>query len=83
MVLRLQEVGSQSHQVGRVVFTRVIQVQSQLIVDSEATQQTSQGTPRLAGPGQVFVDLCGEVVSQGIVRVRPAEFIRPRFSFVK
>ena len=45
---------------------------------SEATQQMSQGIPSLAVTCWVLAQLCGGAGSQGAVRVRPAEFIRPK-----
>lgn len=45
---------------------------------SQATQQKSQGTPSLGATHGVPADLCGVAGSQGVDRVRPAEFIRLR-----
>lgn len=44
---------------------------------SEATHQMSQGIPSLAATHRVLAHLCGGVASQAVVRLRPAEFIRP------
>ena len=46
--------------------------------ESEASQQKSQGTSRLAATCWLLADLCGGARSQGVVRVRPTELIRPK-----
>lgn len=43
----------------------------------EATQEDSQGTPRLAAICQVSTDTCDGTGSQGVVRVWQAESHRP------
>lgn len=43
---------------------------------SEATQQKSHGKPRSVATLLVPEDLCGGVGSQGVIRMRPSEFIR-------
>ena len=45
---------------------------------SEATQQIPQGIPSLASTCLVFAYLGGGVGSQGVIKVRPAEFMRPK-----
>ena len=42
------------------------------------TQQKSQGTPSLAATCWVLTHFCGVAESQVVIRVRPAEFIRPK-----
>ena len=45
---------------------------------SEATQLMSQGVLSLASTQQVPEDICGGTESQGIIRLRPEEFIRSK-----
>lgn len=45
---------------------------------SELTQQMSQSIPILAVPCWVPIDLSVRVGSQGVIRMSPAEFIRPK-----
>ena len=42
----------------------------------EAAQQKSQATPRLSATSLGPVDLCGQLGSQGVLRVRPEKFIK-------
>ena len=50
---------------------------------SEATQQMSQGISSVAATWQVPADLCGGAGSQGVIRVRPAKFIRPKWTKIR
>ena len=61
-----------------MVLTRLIQVKLSASAVSEAIQQMSQGVSSLAATLWVPADLCGGPWSQEIIRVRQAEFIRPK-----
>ena len=45
---------------------------------SEATRQKSQGIPSLSAACRVPTDFCGGAESQGVIRARPGQFVRPK-----
>lgn len=58
------------------MFNRLIQIQLGNSAGFEGNQQKSQGTPRLVATTWVLADLCGREGTQGVVRRRPAVFIK-------
>ena len=72
-----------SHQVGvSCIHQTDTYSNSKVSAGSEATQQNSQGTPRPLTTCWVPMDLCCEVRSQGVIKVRLEEFIRTKQTMI-